>query len=255
MTNENEKQLEAKPRELPVVHDSGRYLNLLDSSRYEHIQRIAAVYCRSNMIPAHFRGKIEDVFVVCQMAFRMQVDPLMMLQNTYVVSGKPGIAGQMAIALVNASGAFRGRIKFRYEGQGMTRSCVAWAIDKQTGETLECRVDMQIAVAEGWTKNNKWKSMPDQMLAYRSGAWFARLYCPDALFGMSTIDELEDMGMINVTPKAENNEKAAELDAILGGNASESTPDAVRAQLKTADELEAQDLAEEAKQLQALAAE
>ena len=251
MTEEKKPEAPAvAKREMPVVHDTGSYNNLLDSSRYEHIQRIATIYSRSKMIPGHFNGKMEDVFVVCQMAFRMGVDPLMMLQNTYVVSGKPGITGQMAIALVNSSGVLKGRIKFRYEGQGDTRACTAWGVDKLTGEILECRVDMAMAIAEGWTKNSKWKSMRDQMLSYRSGAFFARLYCPDALFGLQTIEEVEDVGIINVTPKLEAKEKAAELDKMLAAPA-----EPTKLELQSADELEQEMLAEEAKQLQQLAAE
>ena len=229
----------APTRTMPVVVDHSNYSGLLDSNRYEHIQRIAMVYSRSKMIPTHFQGKMEDVFVVCQMAFRMGIDPLMLLQNTYVVSGKPGIAGQMAIALANQSGAFNGRIRFRYEGDGQTRSCTAWTHDKQTGEVLECRVGIDTAVAEGWIKNPKWKSMPDQMLAYRSGAWFARLYCPDALFGMQTMDELEDLGMLNITP-AGKTEKAAELDKLLAAPAKPN-----ELSLKSADELDEEQMRDE----------
>lgn len=205
MTEETKKQL-------PVVQDESRDMNILDSARYEHVQRVAKVYLGSSMIPGHFK-KLEDVFVVCQMAFRMNVDPLMLLQNTYVVSGKPGLTGQMGIALVNASGILKGRLKFRYEGKDDTRACTAWGIDRESGEILECRIDMEVVKGEGWLKNTKWKTMRDQMLAYRAGAWFGRMYCPDALFGLQTSDELDDVDMLNVTPKRE--EDAADLDALL----------------------------------------
>jgi hypothetical protein len=205
-----------------IVQDSGSYLNLLDTGRFEHIQRVARVYSASSMIPKHFHGKFEDVFVVAQMAFRMNVDPLMMLQNTYVVSGTPAIKGQMAIALVNSSGALKGRLRFRYEGEGDARSCTAYGVDRDTGEALECRVTMKTAADEGWLKNPKWKSMPDQMLAYRSGAWFARMYAPDALFGLKTLEEAEDMGgePIDVTP---HSAKADELDKLLSNGPANGT--------------------------------
>jgi hypothetical protein len=54
---------------------------------------------------------------------------------------------------------------------------------------------MEVAKLEGWIDKNgsKWRTMPEQMLRYRSAMWLARLYAPECLMGMSTVDELEDM--------------------------------------------------------------
>ena len=41
--------------------------------------------------------------------------------------------------------------------------------------------------------NKKWKTMPEQMLAYRAAAFFARLYCPEVLMGCQVEGEAEDI--------------------------------------------------------------
>ena len=53
---------------------------------------------------------------------------------------------------------------------------------------------MDMAKAEGWSTKNgsKWLTMPRQMLAYRAGSFFARMYCPEVLLGIQTIDEIQD---------------------------------------------------------------
>ena len=51
---------------------------------------------------------------------------------------------------------------------------------------------MAMAKSEGWLSNPKWKSMPEQMLAYRAAAFFARVYCPEVLMGVSAEGEIED---------------------------------------------------------------
>ena len=52
---------------------------------------------------------------------------------------------------------------------------------------------MTLAKAEGWTANPKWKNMPEQMLGYRAASFFARMYCPEALMGLQTYEEVEDI--------------------------------------------------------------
>ena len=53
-----------------------------------------------------------------------------------------------------------------------------------------------MAEAEGWTskKGSKWLTMGDQMLRYRAAAFFARVYCPHALMGLKTVEEVKDIG-------------------------------------------------------------
>jgi glucose-1-phosphatase len=69
-----------------------------------------------------------------------------------------------------------------------------------------------MARAEGWTSNTKWKNMPEQMLGYRAASFFARLYCPDAMMGFQTIEEVEDVSG-NSRPKGAAQRLAAALKA------------------------------------------
>jgi len=48
-----------------------------------------------------------------------------------------------------------------------------------------------MAKAEGWTRNTKWRSMPQRMLRARAVSFFGRDYIPDILNGMSSVDEAE----------------------------------------------------------------
>ncbi len=173
-------------------------LSLAPTNMQEALQA-AEMYANSSLVPERFQGKRDDCFVAIQLAARQGVDPTMLMQNSYVVHGTPGIAGKYAIALMNAKGPFRGGVRFTYErdDKGAPTACTAHAIHRETGERCESRVGMEMVVAEGWIKNTKWKSMPEQMLAYRSGAFLARLYCPEVLMGMQTVEELQDVIEIN----------------------------------------------------------
>lgn len=82
------------------------------------------------------------------------------------------------------------------EGAGSTRSCVATATVRDSGEKIEGpKITMEMAKAEGWlTKTgSKWLTMPELMLRYRAAAFFARLYAPDITLGMQTSEESADI--------------------------------------------------------------
>jgi len=187
---------------------------LLNPAVFNHIWRVATAYSRSMLVPTHFRGKPDDCFVACQLAMRLQVDPFMLMQRMYVVNGKPGMEAQLAIALTNARGVFRDRIRWKFDGEGMDRQCTAFAHDRVTGELLEQTVTMKVAKAEGWIDKagSKWKTMPDMMLQYRSASWLVRTACPEVLAGLYTVDELRDVIDVDYEP-AKN---SPSLDALAG---------------------------------------
>lgn len=178
-----------------VLHDDGLFRDLFDTDRFTQLWRIAQMFAQSQMIPKHFQGHPEDCFITCQMAMRLGVDPFMMLQNTYVTNGKPGIEGKLAIALVNTSGKFDRELEYEFFGKAGTEEygCFAWT--ERRGVRVEGpKVTIGTAKKEGWYERNpKWKSIPDLLLMYRSGAWFGRTRCPERLMGMQTKEELEDV--------------------------------------------------------------
>jgi hypothetical protein len=157
------------------------------------LMAIGDMYAYSGLVPKHYEEKPGACAIAVQMAARCGVDTFLFMQNTYPVGNKIGMEAKLAIALLNSSGRIKDRITWRFEGEGDKRKCTAIATDAYTGQVIEESVDWEMVVAEGWVKNNKWKSMPDVMFKYRSAAFLARINYPDVLMGMYTMDELEDI--------------------------------------------------------------
>ena len=132
----------------------------------------------------------------------MNENPLTVLQNIHIVKGKAGFSAQFMIARANASGVFKGRIKWRMSGQDDTLCAEAFAVLAETGDEVSFAVDMAMAKAEGWTSNPKYKSVPHLMLRYRSATFLVRLYAPDVMFGYQTAEEVEDVVYADTTPPA-----------------------------------------------------
>ena len=172
---------------------------------FEDAQRMVKPLASSQFIPENFRGRIDDCLIALEMAHRMGVSPMTVLQNTYIVHGKPGIYSQFLISLVNRSGYFASQIKYKMTGKKGTDSygCIAWVKDKD-GDTLEGpEVTIEMAKAEGWASKpgSKWKTMPEMMLRYRAATFFSRLYAPEITMGMKTQEEIVDIDAFEETPK------------------------------------------------------
>jgi len=169
---------------------------LTDSKSFEHTWRVATAFASSSMIPAHFQNKPENCMVALMMAQQLGVNPLLALQNLQVIHGNVGFNSSFAIALANDRGGFKEPITWTSTGKGESLAVTAHTILK-TGKEIAVTVDMATARAEGWTSNKKYKTMPEQMLRYRSATWLIRLHCPEVLLGMQSSEEIQDV-QVNV---------------------------------------------------------
>ena len=145
--------------------------------------KFANIFAQSDIVPAHYRGKPENTFIAVQTAYRMNLDPMLIMQNTYVVSGKLGMNSTFAISLANSSGIFDSGIRYKLEGSGDTLKVTAYAKVKATGEEISYTIAMSEAVAEGWTKNSKYKTLPELMLRYRAAVLLITTHLPESLNG------------------------------------------------------------------------
>lgn len=169
------------PATLAFLHDTGAF---------EHLYRVAKAFSMSKMVPPHFQGKPEDCMVALMMSQQLNVDALQCIQNIQVINGRPGFSASYAIGLANTRGPFAGPITWSSKGKGEGLEVTAHAIVKSTGEQVSVTVNMEMAKAEGWVKNPKYRSIPEQMLRYRSATWLIRLHCPEVLLGLSTDEEI-----------------------------------------------------------------
>ena len=184
--------------ETPAVAPAGVFSSI---KAFEDAQRMVRPLAESQLVPDTYRGKIGDCIIALEMSQRTGASPLSVMQNMYLVHGRPAWSSQFLVACVNASGKFS---PLRYEFQGQQGSddwgCRAWANDRANGERLDGPlVTIGMAKKEGWMSKNgsKWATMPELMLRYRAATFFTRVYCPEISMGMMSDDEITD-----ITPAA-----------------------------------------------------
>jgi ribosomal protein L37AE/L43A len=168
----------------------------MDTARFEHLWRVSNLFAKSDLVPQHYKGKPENCMLTCQMAMRLSLEPLMLMQNTYIVHGRPGMEGKLVIALVNTRGPFTGPIEWEFDDEENPKKCTAFATHKITNKVCKATITWKMVEAEGWNKKegSKWLTIPAQMFRYRSAVFLARAYCPEVTFGFPTVQELRDVG-------------------------------------------------------------
>ena len=159
-------------------------------------QRAAKLLSSSTLVPKEFQNNIANCVVALNMSNRMGADPLMVMQNLYIVHGRPSWSSQFLIATFNSCGKFSA-IRYRWTGQAGTdtHGCIACAVELCTGEMLEgSEITVGLAKKEGWygKQGSKWQTMPEQMLRYRAAGWFIRAYAPELAMGLHTAEEVTD---------------------------------------------------------------
>lgn len=163
------------------------------------IQRQANLLASSSLVPKEYQGNVPNCVIALNMANRIGADPLMAIQNLYVVHGRPGWSSQFLIACFNQNPAFSAlRYEFKGEEGKDSWACRAYAVEKATETVLYGTwISIALAKAEGWEgkDRSKWKTMPEQMLRYRAAAWFIRAYAPEIAMGLHTADELREIDM------------------------------------------------------------
>lgn len=165
------------------------------SDNFIMAMQMAKALSSSTIVPSTFQKNDANCLIAIEQAQRLKVSPLMVMQNLYVIQGRPSWSSKFLIAAINNSGKFDMELQFeeKKDNSGKPYSCLAWTT--KNGRKVEgMTVDMDMANAEGWLSKNgsKWKTMPQLMLRYRAASFFSSLNCPELTMGLYTKEEMQD---------------------------------------------------------------
>jgi hypothetical protein len=164
---------------------------LHDGAALDHRYRLAKAFSMSGMVPGHFQGKPEACLVAMLYAEQLGEHPMLLFQEMSVINGRPNTSARFAISRANKSGLLQGPISWKSKGTGDALEVTASATLRETGEVITVTVTMKEAAADGWTRNPKYRSIPEQMLRWRAATRLINLYMPEVLFGLGVREEAE----------------------------------------------------------------
>lgn len=183
----------------------------------EMAQRTCKLFTNSELVPQQYSAAkvgaekaVANTLIALDMSSRTGASPLMIMQNLYIVQGRPSFSSAFLISCINTSGRFdtlkykmgvddKNPAKTKDGRQIPNMWCYAYTWEKgQAGNPDLCLkstlITMQMAIDEGWyTKpGSKWLTMPSQMLKYRAAAFWCRAFAPEISMGMHTTEEISD---------------------------------------------------------------
>ena len=178
----------------PAVSVPGGLTMWNDVKLMQNAWKTATMISKSALVPDSYRNSPENCLVAIDLANRQGLSPMMVMQNLYVVKGKPAWSGSFCAAAINGCGKFTAlEYVFVEEGGG---GCYARATRLSNGSVcVSDTITMKMAQDEGWLDKggSKWTTMPRQMMMYRAASFFARAHCPEVLLGIQTVEEVQDV--------------------------------------------------------------
>lgn len=186
-------------------------------SSFEDGQRIAKGLASSDLVPAAYKNNIPNTMIALEMSNRLKISPFEVMQNLDIIKGKPSWSSTFIIASINSCGRFK-PLRFEFVGTPKTDEygCRAFTEDLEGNKLIGPTVTWLMVKSEGWLSKtgSKWQTMPELMFQYRAASFFGRLYAPDILKGMQTVDEVKDVvGTIDV--EFEDETKISEIKELF----------------------------------------
>ena len=144
---------------------------------------LAKAFATAKMVPKDYQGSPGDCYIAIKLAQRFKMDPWSVMQEMYLIQGKPMMSGKLATAILNNSLAEP--LRPEYSGEGDERIITLTGRPEGDAEPLSVKAK----VKDARTANEQWKKNPDQMLMYFAARMWGRRYAPDILLGIVFDDE------------------------------------------------------------------
>ena len=187
------------------------------SDTFNLAYQMAKGLSQSTLVPQQFQNNPANCLIALEQSNRLNISPMAVMQNLYIVQGKPSFSSSFIIGLINASGKYDMELQFdEEEKDGKPYACTCWT-EKDGRKVTGIKITMDMAEKEGWSKKNgsKWVTIPQVMLRYRAASFFARMNCPELSIGLYSKEELDDFTPIK-KGKASLNDVLSEDEVYVG---------------------------------------
>lgn len=182
---------EAQQRVAAIENEAEMQMLLFNHGAMSQLMVLASEMAKATVtVPKHLQGKAGDCLAICMQAAQWRMNPFAVAQKTHIVNGVLGYEAQLVNAVVQSSGAIQGSFHYEYQGDNQSLACRVGAVLKGQnqitwGEWLPLNL-VQVR------NSPLWKTNPRQQLGYLQVKNWARAYCPAAILGVYSVDELQD---------------------------------------------------------------
>jgi len=193
---------------LPAVQaNQSKYYGLVPTN-FEQSYRMAKIMAASGLMPKGIQTP-EAVFVAMQMGAEIGLSPMASVQNIAVIHNRPGLYGDVALAVVRASG----ELEVFEEWSGGERKTPEWTyyckIKRRGGKEVTGSYSWAEACEAGQDKADplsSWKKWTNRMMQFKARNFVLRDYFTDILKGIRIAEDNVDA--IDMEPTEEKNGSA-----------------------------------------------
>jgi hypothetical protein len=182
-------------------------------------QEYAMIFANSGMCPSTYRGKPNDILLIWQMGSEIGLGKMASLRTIGCINGVPFAFGDGLVALVKVHPQFED-IREWTEGSLEEGTLTAFCtVKRRKQEPTTQKFSIEDAKrAKLWGKPGSWSGYQPRMLQCRARTFALRDAFPDALFGLISQQEAEDMQPVNVKPITVKGKGISGLESTLGIN-------------------------------------
>lgn len=154
----------------------------------EPVADLAHKIASTEFVPQALRGSVAKVAAAVLAGREMGIAPMQALSSIHVINGRPGLSAELMRALILQAGH---EIRFV---KSSAAQCTMRGRRAGDEEWTEVSYTLQEAKDAGdYAKNANYRSRPAEMLVARCTTRLARMVFPDAIHGMRSVEELQDM--------------------------------------------------------------
>lgn len=203
---------EQAPSDVPPIVESDKATSLaiiINPENMERVQAMAKMMASSKVtVPKHLQNNEGDCLAIIIQSMNWGMNPFAVAQKTHLVNGTLGYEAQLVNAVVQASNAIHGSFHYEFRGENAGLECRVGAVLRGQSEITWGEWLREGSVT---TKNSPvWKSNPRQQLAYLQVKNWARLYCPGAILGVYTPEELATIPPKEINPRPRTGTEAGQ---------------------------------------------
>jgi hypothetical protein len=162
---------------------------------FAELVKYAELISTSDLVPKDFKGKPANVMLAMQWGIEIGMSPVQSLTSIAVINGRPGIFGDAAKALVEASPLCE-FVKESFTRDSAGNITAAVCVSKRRNRPEQSTTTFTIAdakLAKLWGKEGPWTQYPSRMLQMRARSWSLRDNFADVLRGIGIVEELQDI--------------------------------------------------------------
>lgn len=185
-------------REQATIHKEVKEISPFQSTEsFELSQRIGRLISFSTLIKqdgVSSEQRLANAVILQDLARTTNLSVFTLAKSVYIIKGTIGFTAEFYRGVVNNSGEFMHRLRFKFNED--RTSCTAYTrdiVDQELIETPPYTIDM--AHKEGLfdSQYSKWRTRPDMMLIARVSYMFATLYASHLFLGFENYHKIENL--------------------------------------------------------------